>query len=386
MKHTNSIFHQLLQFLPRQRFQSVVDRHNGDHRTRSLTCWDQLVALLFAQLSGRKSLRDLVDTFNSKQAHHYHLGTRAICRSSLADANSKRPAAIFQETFFYLLDQVRQRLPRKDAQEMVRLIDSTTIDLNLNQFEWAKFRSTKAGIKLHTVYDPHAETPVFFEMTVAKTNDCKALGSLPMLSNTTYVVDRAYNDYRWYYSLQQQGSTFVGRMKTNARYEVIETRDALGDGIVGDETIHLTAKKARRDCPIPLRRVTFVREEDQKQLVFITNDLERTAVEIAALYKQRWQIELFFKWIKQNLKIKCFLGRSENAVLIQVLAAMIAYLLLKLIQLSNYCASSLQKIGQLVSVNLTSRRLISKLLHPDPARSSPKQKEQNQLILGLANV
>ncbi len=152
MKHTNSIFHQLLQFLPRQRFQSVVDRHKGDHRTRSLTCWDQLVALLFAQLSGRKSLRDLVDTFNSKHAHHYHLGTRAISRSSLADANGKRPTAIFQETFFYLLEQVRQRLPGKDAQEMVRLIDSTTIDLNINQFEWAKFRSTKAGIRNQVAY------------------------------------------------------------------------------------------------------------------------------------------------------------------------------------------------------------------------------------------
>ncbi len=386
MKHTNSIFHQLLQFLPRQRFQSVVDRHKGDHRTRSLTCWDQLVALLFAQLSGRKSLRDLVDTFNSKQAHHYHLGTRAISRSSLADANGKRPTAIFQETFFYLLDQVRQRLPRKEAQEMVRLIDSTTIDLNLNQFEWAKFRSTKAGIKLHTVYDPHAEVPVFFEMTTAKTNDCKALSSLPMRSNTTYVVDRAYNDYCWYYSLQQQGSTFVGRMKTNARYEVIETHNAQGEGIISDEIIRLTAKKAQRDCPIPLRRVTFVRKEDQKRLVFITNDLERTAVEIAALYKQRWQIELFFKWIKQNLKIKHFMGRSENSVLIQVLVAMIAYLLLKLAQLSNYCTTSLQKIGQLISVNLTSRRLISKLLHPDPARSLAGREQQNQLILGLGNA
>jgi len=386
MKHTNSIFHQLLQFLPRQRFQSVVDRHKGDHRTRSLTCWDQLVVLLFSQLSGRKSLRDLVDTFNSKKAHHYHLGTRAISRSSLADANSKRPTAIFQETFFYLLGQVRQKQSSNDTEEMVRLIDSTTIDLNLNQFEWAKFRSTKAGIKLHTLYDPHAEVPVYFEMTAAKTNDCKALGNLPMLSNTTYVVDRAYNDYAWYYSLQQLGSTFVGRMKTNARYEVIENKDVLGDGIIGDEVIRLTAKKAQRDCPIPLRRVTFIRKEDQKQLVFITNDFERTAAEIAVLYKQRWQIELFFKWIKQNLKIKRFLGRSENAVRIQVLVAMITYLLLKLAQLANHCLSSLQKIGRLVSVNLTSRRLISKLLHPDPPQYPMKREKQNQLVLRLANA
>jgi IS4 transposase len=157
MKHRNTILHQLLTFLPRHRFQDAVDRHQGDHRTRSLSCWDQLVALLFCQLSGRQSLRDLEVSFNSKQAHHYHLGTGTICRSSLSDANKNRPVALFQETFFYLLEKVRANLPGKVAGEMVRLIDSTTIDLNLNQFQWAQFRSTKAGIKLHTVYDPKAE-------------------------------------------------------------------------------------------------------------------------------------------------------------------------------------------------------------------------------------
>ena len=159
MKHRNTAFHQLLKFLPRQRFQTMVDRHKGDHRTRTLSCWDQLVALLFGQLSSRQSLRDLEDSFNRKNAHHYHLGTRAIRRSSLSDANHKRPVAIFQETFFYLLEKVRSKLPSKVTSDMVRLIDSTTIDLNLNQFTWAKFRSTKAGVKWHTVYDPNAELP-----------------------------------------------------------------------------------------------------------------------------------------------------------------------------------------------------------------------------------
>ncbi|MBL7002488.1 MAG: IS4 family transposase [Gammaproteobacteria bacterium] len=195
MKHHNTVLHQLLNFLPRQAFQTMVDCHNGDYRTRTLSCWDQLVSLLFCQLSGRQALRDLVDSFNSKSAHHYHLGTRDIRRSSLADANRELPVAIFQETFFYLLEKVRDHLPKQVSTEMVRLIDATTIDLNLNQFEWAKFRSTKAGIKLHTVYNPHAEVPVFFEMTHAKVNDRKALSSLPMLSGMTYVVDRVYNDY-----------------------------------------------------------------------------------------------------------------------------------------------------------------------------------------------
>jgi putative transposase len=383
MKHTNTILSQLLKFLPRHHFQAAVDRHKGDYRTRSLHCWDQLVVMLFSQLSGRHSLRDLVDTFNSKQSHHYHLGTRSISRSSLAEANSKRPRMIFQETFYYLLGQVREQLPSKDANEMVRLIDSSTIDLNLNQFEWAQFRSTKAGIKLHTVYDPHAQVPVYFEMTAAKVNDRKALNKLPMMSGMTYVVDRAYNDYSWYYSLDQQNSVFIGRMKTNACYEVVEKLTAQGEGIMGDELIQLSSIKAQKDCPITLRRVTFTRSEDQKQLVFITNDLKRSAEDIAALYKQRWQIELFFKWIKQNLKIKRFIGRSENAVMIQVLVAMIAYLLLRLTQLAGYSRLSLQKIARLVSVNLTSRRPILNLLNPSTAKPPARTEKEKQMSFNL---
>lgn len=383
MKHHNTVFHQLLKFLPRHRFQETVDRHQGDRKTRALTCWDQMLALLFCQLSGRQSLRDLVDGFNSKRAHHYHLGTNVIRRSSLADANRDRPVAIFQETFFYLLEKVRSNLPSKETAEMVRLIDSTTIDLNLNQFQWAEFRSTKAGIKLHTVYDPEAEVPVYFEMTTAKVNDRKALKKLPMMPGITYVVDRAYNDYGWYYALHQQGSTFVGRMKSNAVYEVISSCNVMGD-ILADEVIHLTAKKAKKDCPVALRRITFRRAEDQKVLVFISNDLTSSAEDIAALYKQRWQIELFFKWIKQNLKVKRFIGRSENAVLIQVLTAMIAYLLLKLIQNSTQWPCSLQQIARLVGINLTSRRCLLTLLHPDSRRTIKPQPRPDQLQFGLS--
>jgi len=386
MKHTNTVFHQLLKSLPRQRFQAVVDRHQGDKRIRTLSCWDQLVALLFAQLTGRQSLRDLVDCFNSHQTCHYHLGTRIICRSSLSDANKNRPSEIFLETFFYLLEQVRDHLPNKAAGEMVRLIDSTTIDLNLNQYEWAKFRSAKGGIKLHTVYDPNAEIPVFFQMTHAKVHDRKALSDLPIMSGITYVIDRAYDDYRWYYALDQQSSIFVGRMKSSARYEVVKPLQATGDGILSDEVIRLTSDKARETCPIPLRRITFLREDDQKVLVFITNDMTRTAEEISALYKQRWQIELFFKWIKQNLKIKRFLGRSENAVWIQVLVAMIAYLLLKRAQQTSFCSLSLQQISRLVSINITNRRSLTDLLHPDSVRrSSPREApDQLSMVLGYA--
>jgi transposase len=269
---------------------------------------------------------------------------------------------------------------------MIRLIDSTTIDLNLNQFEWAKFRSTKVGIKLHTVYDPEAEIPVFFEMTTAKVNDAKSLNSLPMLPKATYVVDRAYNNYRWYYSLDQQGSTFVGRMKINARYRVAKTLTPVGEGILGDEVIELTTERAKKDCPIPLRRVTFIRATDDKKLVFISNDFKRTAEEIAALYKQRWEIELFFKWIKQNLKIKRFMGRNENSVLIQVLVAMIAYLLLRLTQITSYCSLSLQQISRLIAINLTARTSLLALLHPSPDPGTTRKVDSKQLLLRLADA
>ena len=383
MRHHNTVFNQILKFIPRHTFQTTVDRHNGDHRTRSLTCWDQMLALIFSQLTQRQSLRDLCECFNSKSAHHYHLGTQAIKRSSLSDANRDRPVEIYQETFYYLLEKVRDKLPKKDAKEMVRLIDSTTIDLNLNQFQWAEFRSTKAGIKLHTVYDPHAEVPVFFSMTTAKVNDRKALDKLPIMPGATYVVDRAYDDYAWYYSLSLQDSRFVGRMKKSAVYDVVEERAAKGEGIIADEVIRFSAKKAQKDCPIALRRITFFREEDQKTLVFISNDLNCSAEEIASLYKQRWQIELFFKWIKQNLKIKKFIGRSENAVLIQVLTAMIAYLLLKLVQLAGSFPQSLQQISRLVGVNLTSRRSISSVFEPDTERSSGDFPDPNRMQMEI---
>ena len=348
-----------------------------------MSCWNQLVALLFGQLTGSHSLRDLVNGYNSKSAHHYHLGTRTIHRSSLSDANSKRPTEVFQETFFYLLEQVRNKLPKCDASEMVRLIDSSTIDLNLNQFEWADFRSTKAGIKLHTVYDPKAEVPIYFAMTNAKVNDRKALHHLPIMAGMTYVVDRAYNDYAWYYALTQQGSVFVGRMKRNALYEVLETKSVTGEGILSDEVIQLSSRKAKKACPSPMRRVKFCRKKDGKILEFITNDMTRSAQEIADLYKQRWQIELFFKWIKQNLKVKTFIGRSENAVMIQVLVALITYLLLKLVQLGSYSKITLRQVASLISINLTSRRSLMALLQPDPGPNLLQKNEDCPQQFGL---
>ena len=386
MKHSNSIFNQLLKFIPRHTFQKVVDRHSGDYRTRTLSCWDQLVVLLFAQLNSQTSLRAIETTFNSQRSKLYHLGSRHISRSSLSDANGNRPTEIFSETFYYLLNKVREKLPKIDANQMIRLIDSTTIDLNFNQFKWATFRSRKAGIKLHTVYDPNAAVPVYFSLTEAKTNDAKELNNLPMMSNTTYVVDRAYNNYSWFYSLDQDNSKFVGRMKTNTCYQVKTTKRPVGEGIVADEIIRLSSAKGKKHCPIDLRRVTFVRAEDQKELVFITNDLSRSAVEIAALYKQRWEIELFFKWIKQNLKIKRFISQNRNGVMIQVLVALISYLLLKLTQLTYLSKQTLYQICLIIGVNLMERRDIMELLNPCSERLKPDKNSVEHRQYDLLNA
>lgn len=326
--------------------------------------------MMFAQLASRVSRRDLVENFNASHNHRYHLAVSRIKRSSLSNANSHRGASIFTETFFFLLQKVRSHLPRGVASDMVRLIDSTTIDLNLNRFKWADFRKTKGGIKLHTVYDPKADTSTFFELTTAKVNDRKAAQNLPVIAGVTYVFDRAYDDCSGYDEMTCQGTLFAGRMKTFAVYEVIETRETTEDFILEDQVIRLSSDKSRKDCPSNPRRVKIRRKEDGKVLVFISNDLERTAAEIAALYKSRWQIELFFKWIKQNLKIRRFIGRSENTGKIQVLTAMIACLLLRFALITTHCELSLQQIARRISLNLTSRCSLLKLFcdPPDPAQ------------------
>jgi transposase len=285
------------------------------------------------------------------------------------------------ELFYWLLEQSRgMSIKHKDA---VRLIDSTTIDLCKQQFEWAKFRSGKSGVKIHTVYDPDARTPTFFSITDAKKHDKKAAEQMPLLDGATYVFDRAYNDYSWFHDMTVRNIRFVGRMKSNAKFEVAEEFPISGEGVLKDQLIRLSSPMTRKQYPAALRRVCFKREEDGKVLSFITNDLERTAAEIADLYKQRWQIELFFKWIKQNLKIKRFIGTSENAVKIQIIIAMIAYLLLCMARKVMPTKSSLQQLARLVSVNIMQRRNIAELLGntaPPPKRKPTINSRQLALL------
>lgn len=375
MKHINTIFHQLLREVPRHQFERVINRYEGNRRVRSLPCWTQFCAMLFAQLCSRQSLRDVVSAWDSHSSAHYHIGARQVKRSTLADANANRPAGMYMELFYWLLGQSRdKRIQHKDA---VRLIDSTTIDLCKQQFEWAEFRSGKSGVKIHTVYDPDAKVPTFFSITNAKKHDKKAAEKIPLIDGATYVFDRAYNDYAWFHDMTERRIHFVGRMKSNAKFEVIEELTVTGNGVLNDQLIRLSSPMAKKQYPKILRRICFRREEDGKVLSFITNDMKRTATEIADLYKQRWQIELFFKWIKQNLKIKRFIGTSENAVKIQIIIAMIAYLLLGMAKNLMPTKRSLQQLARLVSVNLMQRRNITELL----GDSSPPPKRKPKINL-----
>jgi len=378
MQHINTVFSQLLTEIPRYEFNKVVNRYHGDKREGSMSCWTQFCAMLYGQLSGRKSLREISLTWESHRHKHYHTGASEAKRSTLSDANRERPSGIYLEVFYWLLNQLRK--PEMKHEDAVRLIDSTTIDLCKQQFNWATFRSAKAGIKVHTVYDPKANVPTFFSITEASKHDKKAAEEMPLLDGATYVFDRAYNDYAWYYNMDQRDIRFVGRMKSNARFNVVKELEPLGEGVLKDEIIRLSSAKAQSDCPIKLRRIQFIRKEDNKLLSFITNDMERSAEEIAALYKQRWHIELFFKWIKQNLKIKRLVGRSENAVKTQIIIAMIAYLLLKLINKNSNSKVTLHQLATLVAVNIMERRNITELLMRKKP-PEPDEKNINQMTL-----
>jgi Transposase DDE domain/Domain of unknown function (DUF4372) len=379
MKHINTIFSQLLGSIPRHEFNKVVSRYNGDKRAGSMTCWTQFCCMLYGQLCGRKTLRSITLSWESHRQKHYHIGVSEAKRSTLSDANRDRPSGIYLELFYWLLSQLRT--PTIQVKDAIRLIDSTTIDLCKAHFNWATFRSGKAGVKIHTVYDPNENIPTFFSITTASKHDKKEAEKLPLVDGATYVFDRAYNDYAWYYSMSQRDIRFVGRMKANAVFGIVEELEAFGEGVLQDQIIRLSSPKAKKDCPMNLRRIQFMREEDGKQLTFITNDMKRSAKEIAALYKQRWQIELFFKWIKQNLKIKRLVGRSENAVRTQIIIAMITFLLLKLVNQSLASKLSLQQLATLVSVNIMERRNIGELLLRKPP---PKLQSENFRQMQLA--
>jgi len=386
MQYRNSIFERLLKPIPRRWFKATVERHDGDAYDKTFTSWDHLVALVFAQLSGANSLRGIEVVWNAHSHHHYHLGTGPLARSTLSDANARRPVAILAETFDMLSGLAGQALKREGS-EMLRLIDATPIPLD-EVVGWAESNGRTRGLKLHVVYDPKADHPQRIEITPSRVNDVLVGRAMPIERGATYVFDKAYCDYAWWTRIHQAGSYFVTRRKRNATFKVVRwrpLRKTKGDGfqITDDAEVKLTTQ-GKAKLAIPMRRIRLKRD-DGTVLTLITNDLERPAVEIAALYKLRWQIELLFRWIKQHLKLRRFLGRSQNAIRLQVVAAMIAYLLLRIAARQSRAAIPAIRFVDLITGCLFARKSLAKIDRPpDVHPSKPTPHSLNQLELAYA--
>jgi Transposase DDE domain/Domain of unknown function (DUF4372) len=382
MRHENSLMHDVLKAMPWGAFDRLVDKHGADKGVRKLSTRSQLIALAYGQLVGAQSLRDIEARMASHEARLYHLGAKAPKRSTLADANRLRPAAVHGEVFTLVAAQAHRGL-RKAANEAIRLIDATSLRLSSLSQDWAAYEAHGCGAKLHVIYDPNAQMPVRFAVTAARINDIVAAKAMPIEAGVTYAFDLGFYDFGWWAEIDAKGAKFVTRLKKNTRTAVIETRATPADSaIVADLVVRLPERMARsRTNPMsrPLREV-HVRIETGKVLRIVSNDLDASAEAIADIYKTRWDIELFFRWVKHVLQIKHFLGTSENAVRTQIAVALIVYLLLRLAHAAQTAVESLLTFTRLVSANLMHSRSIHDLAK---RQSHRPHHHPNQLGLAL---
>jgi putative transposase len=387
MAHSNTVFHQLLHLLNRHDFHKIErDGFRPKRKYRTLNRWGQFVVMMFAQITGRSSLRDIVHQFQFHAARLYHLGVLTVKRTTLADAIKKRSAEFFQALFDYQYAKCAAFAPRKKFRFKNKLysFDATMINLCLSLFPWAKFRTTKGGIKLHTLLDHDGYIPAFISITAAKVADITVAKLLRLPAFSIVVLDRAYLDFGWLHKLSMKKVFFVTRLKKGINYRVVKRCKVIkAKGLTSDQTIILTGTKAGA-CPIPLRRVGYRDQETGQHYVFLTNIFHLSARTIADIYRQRWQIELFFKWIKQNLKIKSFFGTSENAVMTQIWIAIITLLLLAYYKFRAKLNYSLSQILKLLQLNLFDRRNIWQLFDPGPTKHMLPNRDQ--LSLNFSNL
>lgn len=348
----------MVEFLDNYKFLRIVKKYDGNKYVKHFTCWNQLLALMFGQLCNRESLRDLIVALNAHQEKCYHLGVwKHVTRSNLAKANENRDYRIFEDFAFYMISEAR----KKRINDIFKLngnvyaFDSTTIDLCLKLFPWANFRTHKGGIKIHTLYDVETQVPAFIHITEAKINDVKAMDVIPYESGSFYVFDRAYNDYHRLYKIHMMDSFFVVRAKTNIKAKVLKWKRRLPKNIQSDCEIELASFYTQKSYPETVRLVRFWDEEDEREFIYLTNAKHIPALQVAELYKNRWQVELFFKWLKQHLKIKKFWGTSENAVKIQVYSAIIAYCLVAIMQHDMKLDRSTYEVLQILGISLTDK-------------------------------
>jgi IS4 transposase len=378
MRHQNSVLHDLLKHIPWGKFEQLVEEHGADKHVRRLSTQSQLVALLYGQLSGAVSLREIETGLKSHETKLYHLGAKPARRSTLADANALRPSQVFAGLFAALIAQAHPGLRRK-TRASLRLIDSSGLKLTSMSDAWARFSKGVYGAKLHLLYDPDADCPLYFATSPANVNDITEAKAMPVEAGATYVFDLGYYDYGWWAKLDAADCRIVTRLKRNTPLHDVVVRSVPKNEatILSDKTGLLPAKMTYRNKnPFQKRvREIVVRTDAGKILRIATNDLKSSARKIADLYKRRWQIELFFRWVKQTLKIKRFLGTSENAVRIQIATALIAFVLLRLAQAAQHAIKSSLAFTRLVRVNLLHKRPIDQLLATPP----PRIKNPNQL-------
>jgi putative transposase len=383
MRYSDSIFGHLLKPIQRRWFDTVVERYKADAYDKAFGSWDHLAVLIFAQLTGIEGLRSLEATWNAHSNHHYHLGVGEIARSTLSDANARRPVQVFTETFS-ALSRLADRKFKRQGEAMLRLIDSSPVPLG-EVIDWAKSNGRIKGLKLHIVYDPATDVPSHIAITDANVNDVTIGEQTPIEEGMTYVFDKAYCKYPWWTAIHDAGATFVTRQKVTSKFRATRMRKLSkrrGDNfqIIEDAEVRFVSKGDSR-LTIPMRRIK-VRRDDGARITLLTNDMDRTAVNIAGFYKERWKIELLFRWIKQHLHIKSFLGRTQNAVRLQIVAAMIAFLLLRLAAKENLVKVPIIRFVGLVTARIFMRTTLALIdrppeSHPSIARpkASPGQFE-----------
>jgi hypothetical protein len=376
MNKTATVLSQFQSLFSRSKFEKLVIEYNADKNVRSFSTWNLFTVMLFAHVTTRKSFRDICATLKSKGKRWYHLGLEAVSRNNLSNSLAKRSAEIFEKAFFLLAEKVTTEKSgncRKFRfKNPLYAIDSTTIGLCLSVFVWASFKSTKAGIKAHTMYDVKNGIPSFIYISNANMHDQKAMPVMPINKGDIVALDRAYLCFKTLENINKNKAFFVTRTKSNTQYRIIKKLRTKGRGVKSDFVIEFTGAKAH-EYPDHLRLVVYVCPEDKKKYLFITNNFSLSAKTIADIYKSRWQIELFFKWIKQNVKIKAFFGTSENAVRIQIWTAAIAYLLSEYIRFLSKTVFSLTQVFRLIGSNLFERRCIVDLLTAE----SPTVKKRN---------
>ncbi|MEA4841129.1 MAG: IS4 family transposase [Petrimonas sp.] len=386
MNQGKYVFAQLTEFLPRRVFDGMVEKYQGNKYVKHFTCWNQLLAMIFGQLSNRDSLRDLIVSLDAHSQKSYHLGFgKSVTRSNLAKANESRDYRVFEELAYYLIDIARKKLSNDDFEVKGRVyaFDSTTIDLCLSVFWWAKFRKTKGGIKIHTLYDITTQIPAFVHITDAKVHDVRAMDSIPYESGAYYIFDRGYVDYERLYRITLLGSYFVIRSKKGMQFECSEYRTVdASTGVMSDQIGSLVGFKNSKQYPEKFRKVVFYDVEMDRTFVFITNNFELPSEQIALLYKNRWQIELFFKWIKQHLKIKSFWGITENAVRIQIYSAIITYCLVAIVGHDLKLERSTYEILTVLGISLLDKTPVKELFSKID-NNDVKDLNYNQLSLSL---